>query len=190
MCGAKAYRPTVAQNNLSATKTAHPGKGSLYSDRPSLKQRNVRASGFRGFVRVGKRANALHAGLAAIGIFPYKLVAVAVPADGFGPPAKHIKVQKIVLPNPRRRGARAIFARANGEHNLAFRVICDEPAGSIGAVIVNNASGRDHRAVAALFNALDMFATATRNGAPQTANVIGTLSQGLGAFSQYRQRKM
>ena len=28
------------------------------------------------------------------------------------------------------------------------------------------------------------------HGAPQPANVVGTLSQGLGAFSQYRQRKM
>ena len=138
----------------------------------------------------GKRANALHAGLAAIGIFPYKLVAIAIPVDSFGPPAKHIKVQNIVFQNHRRRGPRAIFARTNGEHKLAFRAICVQPAGGIGAVIVNNARSRDHRAVAAWFNALDMFAMATRHGAPKPANVVGTLSQGLGAFSQYRQRKM
>ena len=154
-----------------------------------IKQRNARASGFWGFVRVGKRANALHAGLAAIGIFPYELVAVAVRLTALGPSQIH-KSSKHCFPNHRCRGARAIFALTNREHDLAFRVIRIQPAGGVGAVIVNNTAGGYHRAAAALFNTFDMFNIAARHSAPQPANVVGTIGQGLGALSQYRQGKM
>ena len=101
------------------------------------KKRNSWTPWRRHFVCIRQCAESVHAGNAAVHVFPYQLLAIHVTSHNHGPPAEDLEVEHAVVPIHSGAGTAAILIISDDKQHAAFGVVRCEARRTVGPGVVN-----------------------------------------------------